>query len=312
MTRKLLILLSIVGVIKLTLTYVLFARDFDVRIPGGGVGWWWYQDYVVKEREELNKKKESEEKFKPKEKEKLSRNEAKEEKTTVSSGIDKELEEYTYEELLKLPPSKIRALYDYYLERAVENPSDENVLKFLHVVDLMRKKALTFTYSIERVFSRYPELSINTQIPSVGPAIIARRGMFDDYLRKALKKTREYGLIVFVRRNCPYCKVMLDILSRAYENTSVEIKLVDLDADPRPIEKLGISVVPTTYLVHYSTESLHPIVTGVVSVEEFLYRISSKLDEIEGRSPSTTYGMPDYYRGTPVDPSYVPPMWRKK
>jgi len=124
-------------------------------------GWWWYKDYK-KEKQEEQKKEASTKQPKTKSKNK-------------EQQSYKPLKEYTYEELLYMHPDEFAKLYDYYLKKAVQKPTEESVYEFYNVQDVARKKALLFANISGYVWQKYPDLSTERDVPIVGPGITQKR-----------------------------------------------------------------------------------------------------------------------------------------
>lgn len=299
-----------------------FSLWYTFNEPGGNTGWWWYRDYIEmtenktflgnktsigKDRQE---KKESSEQFLDREKSREKAEEVKDEAKRTHRF--RPLSEYKYEELLKLSPQELKEMYEYYLDRAMTDPTDSNVRDFLYVVDLIRKKALMFTHAVKYVIERDPELNLIDFYSVAGPAVIGSRVRYSEYIWNARNLTNKYGLILFVRKGCPYCEIQYNIIRRAYHGVPLDLKVVDISENPYAAAKFNVDYVPMIYLVYFPDESIHFLASGVLTAADLMERITFLLESLEKRVDIYRHGLPDYYRGTPADPKYVPRKWRDR
>lgn len=257
-------------------------------------GWWWYEDFYKEE-----KKQEPETKASP------------EEPEQKQAFTPKPLKEYTYDELLYMHPDEFSKLYDYYLKKAVQRPTEENVYEFYNLMDVARKKALLFSYYAGYVWQKYPELSTERDIPIVGPGIDQKRDLIRKELQKyKAKNASEYGYLVFVKPGCGYCDTQLKILRYA-ETDGVPIKIINVDENPLAAERFAVEVTPTIIVVDQKTGKYMPISAGVISLDEIYTRTARAIRIMAGESPNR-YGIYEFQKGTSLDPLEPSPLWKKK
>ncbi len=269
--------------------------------PSGKRGWWWYET----EKNIKSEKKEKDDEVKREKAEKQLQEKQKEFKEEV-----KPLTEYTYEELLYMEPKKFRELFNYYLERAIAQPTEENLFYYFNLVDVARKKAALFSYMYDYTMQKYAQYLPTTVYPVSVPGIEARiERQKDEILKYVLGKKNDYGLIVFIQPGCPYCEAQIRILDRASID-GINIKYVDITRYPESISKFGIEVTPTIIIVHRNGQYL-TIGSGVQALDTIYFAIYRALRIFEGEDPAraTIY---EFQRLTPLDPYEPPPLWRKK
>jgi len=289
-------------------------QSFSYYEDPGKKGWWWYEPPVTKKDVKL---KSSEVKKSPdvvEKKEEIKKEEPKKEPLmkTQEEELIKPLEEYTYEELLYMHPKQFSKLLDHYLEKAVGEPTEQNVYYYFNLVDVARKKAALFSSTYQYVANKYAQYLPTTVYPYTVPGISARMEMQSREIEKYVIGMRDrYGLIVFVRPDCPYCEAQLRILDRAVMD-GINIKVVDITSEPVSVSKFGIEIVPTIVFVHRASGNFITIASGVTSLDNIYYAISKALQIFELNESPGRYGIYEFQKGTPLDPFEPPPLWRNK
>jgi len=72
----------------------------------------------------------------------------------------------------------------------------------------------------------------------------------NQYRNQVLKQFKDrIGLVVVVKRGCPYCEKQKIILKWLKEDTGIEYTLVDINNVPNMVRKFGIARVPDIFLV---------------------------------------------------------------
>lgn len=261
-------------------------------------GWWWYKNYQKPKTEEQQVEQKERRKDEP-----LSEQKQPEVKP---------LREYTYDELLYMHPDEFSKIYNYYLKRAVERPTEETVYEFYNLQDVARKKALLFAHYSGYIWQKYPELSTERDVPTTGPGMTKKRDLILAELQSyARKNATEYGLIVFVQPNCGYCDAQLRILKFA-EAEGIPVKVVDISKFPASQSKFGIEVTPTIIMVDKNTGNYMPIGAGVLPIDEIYTRVARAIRLLESKDDPARYGIYDFQKGTTLDPLEPSPLWKNK
>lgn len=279
-------------------------------------GWWWYQDYFVDKHEELQEKvplaNENQKHVSGQEKKQQDKTDFSLEKDTVDKQKKfKPLSEYTYEELLRMPVNEFRELYNYYLEMAVSNPTEENVYNYLNLQEVLVKKAIAFTSAYQYVQQKYADYFSGGFYPVAKPGVEALQRAKLAEINAALRSVKdEFGLVVFVRKDCPYCLVQAQIMEYMIAE-GFKVRYIDVDEFPRFASEFGVEVVPTILLVHRSGQAL-PIGSGVISLDELKRRIYGVWKIWSGTESPESYSLYLFERGTPLDPKVPPPLWQQR
>lgn len=257
----------------------------------GEYGWWWYKE----EREKKLKK--------PPEKVLPSR-----EKKEKAEQEVLPLEKYTYEELLYMEPEKFRKIFNHYLNQALKEPNEKNMYYFFNILDVARKKAALFSYVYAYTAQKYAQYLPTVAYPVVYPGIMQRIMLTKEEVRNyVFGKKDMYGLILFMKRGCPYCDLQMRILEKA-ELSGLRVKKVYYEDYPEVVAKFGIETFPSLIIV-YRDGRYMPIGSGVMSLSEIYRAISKALRIFEGEKPGR-YGIYEFQKGTPIDPYEPSPLWR--
>lgn len=280
----------------------------------GRKGWWWYESIVLENKGD--QKREEQRSTQDRREEQRSEDRKKEEKreTPIVSQYEgdeiKPLKEYSYEELLYMEPEKFRKIYTYYLEKAVGNPTEENMENFFNILDVARKKAALFSYMYDYILQKYAQDLPTAVLPVNYAGIRVSNELKEEEIKKyVFGKRNMYGLIVFVSKTCPYCYQQLQILERARLD-GVEIKVVEVERYPEVVNKFNIERVPTILFVY--RDGRHIVISsGLQTLDNIYMAIVRALKLMEGVEPERAI-LQDYQRGSPIDPYTPSPLWKNK
>ena len=255
-------------------------------------GWYWYKDEVKKEPE---KPKEAEQKVQ-------------------KAVLPRLLERYTYQELWNMHPQEFREVMQAYLEKAVQSPTEENVLDYVILADLARRKSLAFAGTFTYVVQKYPELSGNLATYSYTvPGIKARTELVQSEIDSVIGGAGEkYGLLFFTSPNCRFCEAQRGILkyfAAAYSWPVKEVSVQDPEGEAA-VRKFSISVVPTVVLVSREKGDWMPVSVGVVSLSTLLDRLYRAVMVMEGKLSPEQYLIWGFERESPSDPLLFPDLSR--
>lgn len=293
------------AVVSLASILVLVFEGYCFYGESGKHGWWWYKDYVKEEkREEKTKEVKKEEKREEKKDEEVKE---------VKKEEFKPLTEYSYEELLKMPVEQFQKLFNYYRDLAISDPGNEtNLYYFWNLVDVARKKSLIFMAATQNLLSKYPELDVRKDVPLINPAIRASMEIQREEERLSLSQLKdEIGLVLFVKRGCPYCDVQKEIVKH-YLAEGVPVKIVDIEVERGAVSRFGIVSVPTLGLVVKRTGEFYPLGSGVIALSEIDARIARVLGIVRGEKDPSQSFLYQHQLGTSLDPKVPPPLFRKK
>ncbi len=203
-------------------------------------GWFWYRDPVFPEKET------------PKEEPPPPRVNISVEESEAS-GSDEEK-----------PPifsvAWIRQNLDKLKERAIDDPTEENVAAYLYAQRVVMDKADEFSRVVQKVVQKDPLLDENNRFPFAtafrSPLLRAMGEAREEILKAVAQKA---GLFFFFRSDCRYCHLQIPTIKRLADRYGFVVKPVSIDGkgisgvgsfrlDQGQAKRLGIQVVPSLVL----------------------------------------------------------------
>ena len=171
------------------------------------------------------------------------------------------------------------------LARAVLHPSPENYLEYLRMTSAIQDQAQRFALGFKHTIWQTPEFDYTLTAPVRAEAIAAKnqRGLRQETADLAALADR-YGLVFFLRSDCPYCQRFAPILKTFAAQYSFSVLPVSLDGkglpefpDPKPnaflAQKLKVDVVPTVFLVDPVRNQLLPVSYGFTDASTLAKKI---------------------------------------
>lgn len=182
---------------------------------------------------------------------------------------------YTEEEMIKMNVAELKAVMKHLLDQAVSNPSVENVKDYLMAVDVTRRKALAFTYTTMFVQQMYPQLSVLSAAPIAQPGLNSQNLQSNTSITKYIDdNSNDYALVLFVAKDCPYCKAMENIMKLFKNSSSMSLVTFYVTPDMPIVKKLNITGVPYLVVIKRGSDKWFPICQGVhdgMQIKHMLY-----------------------------------------
>ncbi len=180
---------------------------------------------------------------------------------------------------------EIREELERLKDRAVINPTKENVRTYLEAQQYVMEKGSVFADVARRVVWETAELDYSLRRPTNALAIQSFRDQRRETREQAIARlARENGLFFFFRGDCPYCHQLAPILKYLQDFHGLEVFAVSLDGGrlpqfPNPHPDNGISrvlevaQVPALFLSSKTERRVQPIGYGVIAADEILERM---------------------------------------
>lgn len=183
-------------------------------------------------------------------------------------------------------PAWMREKLPEYRDRALEDPSPENVRAYFYLQRYAMDVAQRFALVAQKVVLADPGLDENTRRP------ISTYGgqVFDEVAREnttrvASKIASMAGVWYFYRSDCPYCRAQNPVLERLQRRIGLAVLPIGLDGREMPegafsrfvpnrghAQQLGVTQTPTLYLVRKPNEFVL-LSEGLVTDDGLLERI---------------------------------------
>lgn len=193
------------------------------------------------------------------------------------------------------PRSYTEQIEDYRKEldekknRAILEPTPENVQSYMEAQQQMSRMASAFTDQWQRVLFRTPELDINTRFPisQMGGAV------YQDQMRVARETSLQeaaanLGFMVVVEdaAQCGLCTPQLEVIARMQASFGIEPMVVTVDGSFHPLfpdavvdtgqlKKLGLAKKPRPFvaLVEPKSGIVEPLGGGLLTEDVILERV---------------------------------------
>ncbi|UWE19372.1 conjugal transfer protein TraF [Herbaspirillum huttiense] len=174
----------------------------------------------------------------------------------------------TNAESKKAEPEKVtvawlRENYPLLEERAVNDPTEENVKAYLYVKRITMDKAQRFSEKVTEVTNQDPLLNENNRIPYASSGAQAIRNANRNAQGQAVRELSQVGgLVVFVDGECRFCAMQMPVIQMLNRDYGMEALVVSLDGtrpkgyagpmnrDNGLFRKLGLKLTPSIVYVH--------------------------------------------------------------
>lgn len=158
--------------------------------------------------------------------------------------------------------------YPMLEQRAIDNPSKENVEAYLYVRRVIMDKAQRFSESVVKVTNEDPLLNENNRVPYASSGSQMIRNVDYQAQQKAIKELSSVGgLLVFVDGSCRFCEKQLPILSSIKNNFGLEYLVISTDGNS-PASYKG-SVVKDNGLFRKLSLKLTPSIVYVAKPKSY-------------------------------------------
>jgi len=235
-------------------------------------GWYWYE---VEKKTENEKEKPAEELQKPAE----------------------------FPDPWDMPVEKFSKFIDGIRNTAIQNPTVENVKKYVELQDIARKKAVAFANVYALVMQMHPEFSTVSSNPIANPGMDALSSIKNEEVESVIYNARaDFALVYFFRQDCRFCIVQDRILKYFIDKYAWEIKSVDILEEPEPAQRFNVATVPYLLAVYRETGKYMPVVVGVVSLKELEQNLYRAVRYLKGEVKPSQYTIYDYALGSAADP----------
>lgn len=238
-------------------------------------GWYWYKKEAIKKKKKKSK--------------------------TVARHLPS-LSDYTMEELWNMYPDDFQKLLNTFMKKAVQNPTEKNVLEYLTMQDIARRKAVAYASVMSYVEQKHPEFSNKTVYPITAPGRAAVVKMRAREEQETLLGARDdFALIMFTREGCEFCTAQKSILAYFVNKYGWPVRMIDVERHPNMAARFNITMTPTIIIVERKSGSYMPVSVGVVSMSELTLRLYRTIRYMRGQITPQQWFMHEYERGKTND-----------
>lgn len=185
-----------------------------------------------------------------------------------------------------LSPAWLREKLPEFRDRALEDPSAENVRAYFYLQRYAMDVAQRFALVAQQVVLTDPALDENSRRPiSTYGAQVFDKVARENLLQVATKVATQAGVWYFYRSDCPYCRAQNPVLQRLQRRIGLAVLPIALDGQAMPegafgqfvkdhghAQQLGVTQTPTLYLVRRPNQFVL-LSEGLVTDDGLLERI---------------------------------------
>lgn len=212
------------------------------------------------------------------------------------------LSDFTMKELWNMYPDDFQKLLNIFMKKAVQNPTEQNILDYLTMQDIARRKSLAYASVMSYVEQKHPEFSNKTVYPITAPgqaAVVKMRAQEQE--QTLLSAKDEFALIMFSSEGCEFCTAQKSILAYFVEKYGWPVRTIDIDKNPNMAARFNITMTPTIIIVEKRSGNYMPVSVGVVSMSELSLRLYRTIRYMRGQIRPEQWFMHEYERGKTND-----------
>jgi len=254
-------------------------------------GWFWYHDPLPKMPEELAAKSTITREAGPK----------------VFETKNPTMDKYTINDIWNLHPDEFQGLLNGVQKKAVQTPTEKNILEYLTMQDVARRKALAYANATKFVTQKYSDkFNISQVYPTTAPGVSAKVQEQQKEISSTILAAREnHALLFFVGQGCGFCDKQAAILAYFVEKYGWQIKPIDIDQHATVAARFNITTTPTLVLIKNGTEQAMPVSVGVVAQSELERKLYQAIRYLGGETKIDTFQTYDYQKGGALDPGSI-------
>ena len=217
------------------------------------------------------------------------------------------LDAFSIEDLWNMHPDDFQNLLNDVQKQAVQFPTEQNVLEYLTIQDIARRKALAYTHTASYVTQKYSDLfRMNQVYPTAGPGVTARVQMQRDEVAETLNLGKaDHALLFFVNPHCSYCEKQRQILAYFVEKYGWQIRTVDISKEPDAAARFNITVTPTLLLIKKGNPESMPVATGVIALSELERKLYRAIRYLGGMTGGDNFLLYDFQEDSALDPKSI-------
>ncbi|MGK2231377.1 MAG: conjugal transfer pilus assembly protein TraF [Colwellia sp.] len=133
--------------------------------------------------------------------------------------------------------------FEVIRNRAVDNPTKENVQALLYAERVMLDKSESFARKKNFYQSVMPSLQEGSRLPMTGSAATAFRSFKGEQRREALQEIANHaGLVFFYDHDCVHCSGMIPLVNRLFRENKQKIYVIAKNLRGKTINRLDTDI----------------------------------------------------------------------
>jgi conjugal transfer pilus assembly protein TraF len=220
---------------------------------------------------------------------------------------DVSLAQYSTETLWNMHPDDFQQLLNGLQKKAVQYPTEQNILEYLSIQDIARRKALAYANATQYVTQKRADLfNINQVYPTSSPGVIARVQMQQEEIAGTIREAGDdHALLFFVAPGCGFCEKQAQILAYFVDKYGWQVKPVDIEREPNLALRFNITTTPTLLLIRQDREASMRIATGVATLPEIERNLYQAIRSMRGETSMESFTTYDFQKGSALDPTSI-------
>jgi len=217
------------------------------------------------------------------------------------------LDTYSVDDLWNMYPDDFQELLNVLQKKAVQAPNEQNIMEYLTMQDIARRKALAYTNATMYVTQKYGELfNVNHVYPTAGPGITARVRMQQNEIFQTISRAgNDHALIFFISPGCGFCEKQAGILAYFRDKYGWQIKTVDISKNINAAVRFNVSITPTLLLIKKGQEKYMTVTSGVIALTELERKLYRAIRFLQGNTQGDNFLMYDFQKGSAFDPTSI-------
>jgi len=206
--------------------------------------------------------------------------------------------------LWNMHPDELSAVVQAVTKKAVQDPSEENVLNYLKMMDIARRKSVAFSSVVAFVGQKNPQYASNENAyPTTAPGQRALQEQREtDINQTILNNMDDFAIIMFTSEGCGFCDSQSGILEYFNNMFAWQVREIDINENPAMAERFQIEITPSLIIVHRETGDFIPLSAGVVSMNDLKSRVYRSIRYLKGGADPEQWLMHEYERNRGGDP----------
>ena len=211
---------------------------------------------------------------------------------------------FTEKQLCEMHPDDFNALQTRILKKAVQDPTEPNVVDYMVLQDIARRKALAFANVQTMMAQRHPELTTSPRYPVTSPGQTALVKMRMEEEEATIRDNRDnFALILFTQEECGFCEAQKSIMDYFIEKYQWPVRSIDIEQNSNMAARFNVTMTPSMLIVERNSGEYMPVSTGVLSLADLEDRLYRTIRYMKGEITPQQWFMYNFERGTSGDAS---------